>query len=125
MPTNSSVVILKGRLGMHPETTINNGGNQITYFNLAIADDYNNGQEWVQQTVWMRCEGWGNMSQALAQKLCCGDYIEVRGILKGWVDQNETPRHKIWVQNFEVLRKFVPTSQSNQSLQEGSQDVPF
>ncbi len=70
-------VTLAGRLGGDAQTKTTQGGDEVTFFTVAV--DTRKGREKV--TAWMRCSMWGRRGSAVAPYLLKGTVVTVAGSL--------------------------------------------
>ena len=132
-------VILLGRLGADPETSVTQDQIPRTIFRVATSVSYKDKSgEKVDRTTWHRCVAWHKIAEAIAQYFEKGNQIYIEGSLetRSWEDNNGETKYitEVRVNNFQFVDfKSAGPSQSNDDSflddfdidDSSSKDVPF
>lgn len=125
MPTNPSHFMTTARLGKNPKVSfINNGGNtKVAGLNLAIDDDYQTGNGWVEQTVWVYAECFGARADYVERELKAGDEVLVTGKLKMATNADGKQWHKFWIDS--IRRVSRPEHSQPQQQRQAAPQRPY
>jgi len=125
-------IILVGNLGRDPEMKYTPSGAAVTSMNVAVNDDYTNGDgERVKRTIWIRVSAWGKQAESCNNYLSKGKKVLVEGRL---VADPQTGNPRIWTRqdgtpgsSFEVRAQTVRfLSGKDEGAQDvGDEDIPF
>ena len=125
MPTNSTRLIMEGRLTIDP---VSHMDGKMLRFGLASDDDYQrtNG-EWVEQTIFLETQCWNGVADR-ARKLGLrkGDKISVIGQIKQSPDKNDPKKTwtKVWASEVNLLARKGDGSKQQTQAPKPAGDVP-
>lgn len=147
MPTNQTMVVLPAaRLGVDPVSALDG---RVLRFSTASDDDYKNGDNWVEQTVWLEVQCWNALAErARTLNLHKGDVVAVIGRLKQATYEKDGITRtvtRIWADRLNLVQRkgtSKPAAQNSPSASDarkaedfppmddsannaGSDDVPF
>ncbi len=74
--------MLIGRLATDPETRYTPNGAQVTDFRLAVSQNRKQGEEWVEDTLFVKITCWGYNAKKVSESYHKGDLIYVEGKLQ-------------------------------------------
>ena len=113
-------VILIGRVGRDPETSIMPSGNaQMTKFPLATSEYYNRNGEWQEITEWHNIVLWNKLSEAYKAAINKGMTLYIEGKIRTnkWQDKDGNNRYRteIIANQVKILDKAVQNNNQNYS----------
>ncbi len=100
-------VILLGNLGKDPDFKYLQNGTAVTTFSLALNRNVKDGEDWKEQTEWVRCVAWEKQAETIGQYVKKGHQLYVEGRLqtREWTDNDNVKRYttEIVVQDFNLI----------------------
>ena len=117
MANGVNKVILIGNLGQDPDFRMTGGGTAVANLNLACNERVKKGDEWVEQTEWVRVVTFGRTAENCRDYLAKGRQVYVEGRLqtRNWEDRDGNKRYTT-----EVVARQVLFLQSGQGQGQGS-----
>jgi len=106
MPTNSTRIIMEGRLTIDP---VQHMDGKMLRFGMAVDDDYQDrNNQWVEQTIFMETQAWNGVAER-ARKLGLrkGDKVAIIGQIKQSPDKNDPKKiwTKVWASEINLLAR--------------------
>jgi single-strand DNA-binding protein len=114
MARSLNTVILSGYLGRDPDMHTFDNGDQVTTLRLAVSNAKKQGDEWVDDTLWVDCKVYGARAESVAQYLVKGSFVMVEGSLgqpRSWDGDDGVKRFTMVVNRCNVI--FGPKAESN------------
>jgi single-strand DNA-binding protein len=75
-------IMLIGRLATDPDSRFTPNGAQVTDFRLAVSQNRKQGEEWVEDTLFVKITCWGYNAKKVSEGYHKGDLIYVEGRLQ-------------------------------------------
>lgn len=72
---------LRGQLAADPELRYTQGGKAVAQARVGSSHRYKRGEEWIEETVWMRVTAWGALAENFAGSCVKGTRVMVVGRL--------------------------------------------
>ncbi len=119
-------IMLIGRLATDPDSRFTPNGAQVTDFRLAVSQNRKQGEEWVEDTLFVKITCWGYNAKKVSEGYHKGDLIYVEGRLQiKRYEKNETVQWytDIVAQNLQMLSRKQNRSSSEDYSQNQSEDV--
>lgn len=79
MSKGTNLVIFSGNLGQDPELKYTQGGTAVLNVSVGSTQSFKKGDEWQDNTTWMKVVVWGRRAEGLNKILQKGSFIEVVG----------------------------------------------
>lgn len=105
MARSLNIVCLSGYLGRDPDTHTFDNGDVVTTLRLAVSNAKKQGDEWVDDTLWVDCKIYGARAESVAQYLQKGSFVMVEGSLaqpRTWDADDGTTRFTMVVNRCNV-----------------------
>lgn len=118
--------MLIGRLATDPDSRFTPNGAQVTDFRLAVSQNRKQGEEWVEDTLFVKITCWGYNAKKVSEGYHKGDLIYVEGRLQiKRYEKNETVQWytDIVAQNLQMLSRKQNRSSSEDYSQNQSEDL--
>lgn len=118
--------MLIGRLATDPDSRFTPNGAQVTDFRLAVSQNRKQGEEWVEDTLFVKITCWGYNAKKVSEGYHKGDLIYVEGRLQiKRYEKNDTVQWytDIVAQNLQMLSRKQNRSSSEEYSQNQSDDV--
>ncbi|HPJ12319.1 MAG TPA: single-stranded DNA-binding protein [Caldisericia bacterium] len=119
-------IMLIGRLATDPDSRFTPNGAQVTDFRLAVSQNRKQGEEWVEDTLFVKITCWGYNAKKVSEGYHKGDLIYVEGRLQiKRYEKNDTVQWytDIVAQNLQMLSRKQNRSSSEEYSQNHSDDV--
>lgn len=119
-------IMLIGRLATDPDSRFTPNGAQVTDFRLAVSQNRKQGEEWVEDTLFVKITCWGYNAKKVSEGYHKGDLIYVEGRLQiKRYEKNETVQWytDIVAQNLQMLSRKQNRSSSEDYSQNQSEDL--
>ncbi len=119
-------IMLIGRLATDPDSRFTPNGAQVTDFRLAVSQNRKQGEEWVEDTLFVKITCWGYNAKKVSEGYHKGDLIYVEGRLQiKRYEKNDTVQWytDIVAQNLQMLSRKQNRSSSEEYSQTQSDDV--
>ena len=101
-------IMLIGRLATDPETRFTPNGAQVSDFRLAVSQNRKQGEEWVEDTLFVKITCWGYNAKKVSEGYHKGDmvYLEGRLQIKRY-EKNDTVQWftDVVAQNLQMLNR--------------------
>ena len=125
MPTNSTRLIMEGRLTIDP---VSHQDGKMLRFGLAADDDYQDRTgQWVEQTIFIESQCWNGVAER-ARKLGLrrGDKVAIIGQIKQSPDKNDPKKiwTKVWVSEVNLLARKGDGNKAQAPKSEPAGDAP-
>lgn len=118
--------MLIGRLATDPDSRFTPNGAQVTDFRLAVSQNRKQGEEWVEDTLFVKITCWGYNAKKVSEGYHKGDLIYVEGRLQiKRYEKNNTVQWytDIVAQNLQMLSRKQNRSSSEDYSQNQSNDA--
>ncbi len=115
-------VTFSGNLGQDPEMKYTNSGKELTSASLAVSSSYKKGDEWINETSWLRLKAWGKVAVQL-NGLKKGDLVIVHGTLKIEEWEKDGQKKQSVVVTVDTLAQMVRPPRAEQDS--ASADTPL
>jgi len=118
--------MLIGRLATDPDSRFIPNGAQVTDFRLAVSQNRKQGEEWVEDTLFVKITCWGYNAKKVSEGYHKGDLIYVEGRLQiKRYEKNDAVQWytDIVAQNLQMLSRKQNRSSSEDYSQNQSDDV--
>ncbi|MDD4028316.1 MAG: single-stranded DNA-binding protein [Caldisericia bacterium] len=115
-------IMLIGRLATDPDSRFTPNGAQVTDFRLAVSQNRKQGEEWVEDTLFVKITCWGYNAKKVSEGYHKGDLVYVEGRLQiKRYEKNDSVQWftDIVAQNLQMLAR-----KQNRSSSEGYSQTP-
>ncbi len=95
-----------GNLTRDPELKYTPNGTALVDLGMAVNEAYKKGEDWVENTVFLNCQGWGELAERVSQNYHKGDRILVRAKYKLDTWEDKTTGEKRSAPRFNILQEW-------------------
>lgn len=120
-------VILTGNVTRDPEVR-QAGSSTVCNFSLAVNEKRKQGDEWIDDPVFVDCGAWGKLADVMQRYVAKGDPVLVEGRLRreSWEkDGEKRSKLSVTVERLEFLKSKGSRDESDPAGDEFSQGIPF